>query len=329
MKGPRDDPAPILIGLTGDVMIGRLVEETLQFKEPAYIWGNTLSLLQSADFNLVNLEAALTRSTHEVPKVFNFKACPERAEALRLAPVHAANLANNHSLDYGLEGLEETLKVLDQAEILHAGAGNNIAEAKKPVITTVKGIKIGIIGCTDNEPSWIATARRPGTRYIEIAPSGLREIENEVKDLRGKVDLVILTIHWGPNMRESPSGIFEDFARGAIDAGVDIFHGHSAHIFQGVEIYKSKVILYDTGDFIDDYMVDPSLRNDRSFFFIVEAVKGKILSLRLFPVLIRNCQVNISKGKDRLETMERMEALSKKYGTSFSRDEAGLFTEVR
>jgi len=328
MKIPKTAENTITIGLTGDVMIGRLVEKILAREDLSYIWGDTLAMMRSTDMNLINLEAALTTSDKAVYKVFNFKAKPERVEALKLASVAVANLANNHCLDFSEEGLLETLEVLDTAEIPHIGAGKNLDEARKPLVIEVEGVKIGILGFTDNEPSWIATRHSPGTNYIDIDEKGLEVVTNEVQKIRKSVDLVILTIHWGPNMRERPPNRFKNFARGAVDSGVDIFHGHSAHIFQGVEIYNNKVIFYDTGDFVDDYYVDPILRNDRSFFFTVEVSKKGIAAIHLIPTLIEKFQVNLSKGREKEETLERMQMMSKEFGTEFTKLPEGFLAKV-
>lgn len=179
------------------------------------------------------------------------------------------NLANNHILDYSEEGLEETVKVLDHAHILHVGAGKNRQESLAPCILEKQGIKVGILGCTDNEPSWKASSTYPGTFFVEVGD--IEALKEPLQRLRQQVDLLILSIHWGPNMQKKPPPAFRKFAYALIDLGVDIIHGHSAHVFQGVEIYKNKLILYDTGDFVDDYAVDPILRNDLSFFFIIKA----------------------------------------------------------
>lgn len=309
-------------------MIGRLVDEFLDTVHPGYIWGDLLPELCATDLNLINLEAALTSNSKMVPKVFNFKAKPRRVELLNLAQVKVANLANNHSLDYATEGLLETLSVLRKANILPVGGGENIDKARAPVILNVKGIHIGILGFTDNEPSWLASSHTPGVNYIEINDIGLQTLTKELIKLRSQVDLIILTMHWGPNMVERPPVYFQSFARKAVDAGVDIFHGHSAHLFQGVEIYQHKVIFYDCGDFVDDYYVDPMLRNDCSFFFIVEATKKGILSIKLLPTLIERFQVNFAKGKEKELTIQRMQRLSKEFGTQFVETDRGLSIQV-
>lgn len=317
----------ITIGIAGDVMIGRLVNDCLNEVPLTYLWGDLLPLFKGCDLNLINLEAALTKSQEKVPKVFNFKADPNKVLALIDASIHLVNLANNHVLDYSEKGLLETLETLDRAHILHVGAGKNAHEAKQPVIVSRQGIRIGILGCTDNEPSWIATQNQPGIRYIEVGD--LKAIEEDITKLRSQVDLLILSMHWGPNMRERPPAYFTDFAHRLIESGVDIIHGHSAHIFQGVEVYKEKLILYDTGDFVDDYYVDPYLRNDRSFFFVIEADKQGMLNLRLVPVLISNCQVNHAQGKDANETLLRMKRLSEEMKTVLTIENGELIKKLR
>lgn len=285
-------------------MIGRLVNKHLDRSSPAYIWGNLLPVLREMDFNCVNLETALTLSEKIVSKRFNFKADPKKVTVLPEGTVHAVNIANNHILDFAFEGLEETLRTLDHAHILHVGAGRNISEAKAPAFYEKKGIKIGLIGCTDNQPSWKAAATHPGVNFVRVGD--LEALRESIVALRAKVDLLILSIHWGPNMRKRPSAEFRDFAHELIDCGVDILHGHSAHVFQGVEIYKKKIILYDTGDLVDDYAIDPILRNDRSFYFVIEADKHGLDSLKMIPIIIADFQVNISHAQETLDEMKTL-----------------------
>lgn len=313
----------VTIAFTGDVMIGRLVNEFLDTMPPEYIWGDTLQELIAADLRVINLEAALTTSADEVSKVFNFKADPVKVKSLTCASIDLVNLANNHVLDYSEEGLLETLHVLDRANIQHVGAGRNITQAKAPVIFSINGIRIGFLGCTDNESSWLASESSSGTFYLKV--DDFKSIQKEIAALRPQVDFLVLTIHWGPNMVERPPSSFVRFAHQLMDAGVDLLHGHSAHIFQGIEIYKRKPILYDTGDYVDDYYVDPQLRNDRSFLFLIEIGKQGVHSIRLIPVLISNFQVNHAHGDDASSTLRRMQSLSSEFNTHFEiKGEVGL-----
>src|SRR3970282_2581003 len=139
-----------------------------------------------------------------------------------------------------------------------------------------------------------------------------------ISTLDKKTDLVIVSIHWGPNMNEEPERHFIDFAHAMIEHGADIIHGHSAHNFHGIELYRHKLILYDTGDFVDDYAVDPYFRNDHSFFFKVEASQQGIEKVVLIPVLISKYQVNLASGEDYKWSIQRMQKLSSKFGTKLS-----------
>jgi poly-gamma-glutamate capsule biosynthesis protein CapA/YwtB (metallophosphatase superfamily) len=299
----------VTLGLMGDVMIGRLVNEFLDIA-PAYaIWGDLLDELHATDLNLINLELAFTKCNEAVQKTFNFKADPDKVQSLVEGRVDVVNLANNHILDYTTKGLFETLFALNKAHILHVGAGKHLSEARQPVIVTRRGIKIGILGATDNEPSWGATEHKPGVRYLKV--NDLESALSDIIPLKNQVDLLIFSYHWGPNMRQVPTENFVHFAHQLIDHGVDIFHGHSAHVFQGVEEYKKGLILYDTGDFIDDYAVDPLLRNDQSFLFLVEASKAGYQKLRMIPTEIRGFCAHRAKEKAAEEIQARMEDLSK------------------
>ncbi len=140
-------------------------------------------------------------------------------------------------------------------------------------------------------------------------------------------ETVIFSNHWGPNMVERPNDLFRRFARAVIDRGADVYYGHSAHVFQGVEIYRNKPILYDTGDFIDDYAVDPRLRNDRSFLFRVSVEKGEFGRLELLPVALSYARVDLATGNEREAILGRMERLSIEMGTTFVRLQDRLVLE--
>ncbi|GAB4236378.1 MAG: CapA family protein [Chlamydiales bacterium] len=317
----------ITIALMGDVMLGRLVGEALaKGKSDVFPWGDFLPLLQSVDFRLLNLENALTLSEKKVPKVFNFKTIPEHVAVLKSASIDVVNLANNHILDYGEEGLIDTLETLDKAGIEHVGAGVSFNEAAKGIICEKKGIKIGILGCTDNEPTWLAKEKKPGTHYIRVGD--ISSLETIIPTLKSMVDLLILSIHWGPNMKLRPDSTFRKFAKQLIDLGVDIIHGHSAHVFQGIEIYKNKLILYDTGDFIDDYSIDSELRNDLSFLYLIDVMDSEIQTLRLIPNKIQGFRANRAGRLASEFAIDRMITLSKELGTSFDISQGELYVRL-
>ncbi len=318
----------LTIGLVGDVMLGRLVNKFLPEKNYSYPWGDVLPLLKKIDLNIINLENTFTNSNKIIPKTFNFKAYPDRVKILKEGNIHIANLANNHILDFSYEGMFETIETLDKEKIKHVGAGKNIEEAEKSLHIKLKNTNIAIIGLTDNEPEWKADNKKPGVNYIEFNKSSAKSLEKTLKEIKNKVDILILSLHWGPNMTKEPSEDFKDFAHSAIDYGADIIHGHSAHIFQGIEIYKKKVIMYDTGDFIDDYAIDPFLRNDRSFLFLVEMGNKKFNRVILYPTIISNFKVNFAKGKDFNEILQRMRFLCKEMKTEIKKSKNNLYIEI-
>ncbi len=326
----------ITLALTGDVMLGRGVDEALAGMRPDEPWGDTLSLLDSADLRIVNLECAIT--THEnpwnrTPKTFHFRADPSRAiRVLRAARIDACSLANNHTLDFEEEGLLDTLKHLDGAGIRHAGAGRDLAEAaRQAILDGPDKEKVALLAFTDNEPPFAAGVDRPGTNYLptSLEPEVLDRVEEAISGAReAGADSILFSNHWGPNMMERPRDLFRRFARAVVDRGADVYFGHSAHVFQGVEIYRGKLILYDTGDFIDDYAVDERLRNDRSFVFLVSVEGGEFRRLELFPVVLSYALTGLATGGEREEILRRMERLSAEMGTTFVSREGSLVLEA-
>ena len=327
----------ISLALIGDVMLGRKVDEALKdHMRPEEPWGDVMPLLKTADLRIINLECAITDNEQpwtRTPKVFHFRAKPSAIETLRTARVDVCSLANNHTLDFEEQGLLDTLKHLEAAGIRHAGAGRNQNEAADPAILTVRvgrTHRVALLAFTNNEPPFAAGTDRPGTNYLPVSldPSVLGRVERAVADVREMgVDTVIFSNHWGPNMVQRPNEIFRRFARAVIDRGVDIYYGHSAHVFQGVEIYRGKPILYDTGDFIDDYAVNSELRNDWSFLFQVSVEGGRFERLDLTPVKLSYARVDLATSGEREAILDRMEHLSAEMGTVFARSEGTLVLE--
>ncbi len=318
------------IAFIGDVMLGRGVNEEIAVHPPEYFWGNAIDVLRSADAVIANLECAITvrgERWRETPKAFYFRADPAAVNVLKAANVKCVSLANNHTLDYGEEGLADTLGNLDAAGIARAGAGRNRAEAEAPALIEIADYKMGFIAMTDNEPSFAARPDRPGTNYLEIGVDRATRslIAREVAEAkRLGADLVILSLHWGPNMVISPPPHFRDFARMAVDSGVDVVYGHSAHIFQAVQSYNRSLIMYDTGDFLDDYAVDPILRNDWSFIFAVEADREGVKRLRMIPVRLSYARVDLASGEEFEEIRLRMKMLCEEFKTPLSDVPEGL-----
>ena len=320
------------LALCGDVMLGRLVDRAVRERGPAYPWGDTLPLLRSADVRLINLECVIATGGLPWPeKTFHFRAGVEAVDALRCAGIDYVSLANNHVLDFQAPALLELLDHLTRAGIAHAGAGRTLAEAARPALLEARGLRIGVVAVTDYDGEWSAEPHRPGVHHVPITldPAGLGRVQAGVARARDAgADLVIVSAHWGPNMRPRPPAHFRAFARAVLDSGAHLFHGHSAHVFQGVEASAGRVILYDTGDFVDDYAVDPALRNDQGLLFLASVAPGRVLSLEAVPVRIGRCQVNVAREPDRTEIAERFRQLSAELGTRIADAGDRLVVEV-
>jgi len=323
----------ITLALAGDVMLGRWVNVAILKYGPLYPWGDLLPLVQSADLFLINLECVIAESGEPFlpPRVFYFRADPKAIEVLTMAGVDYVTLSNNHAMDFQAPALLETIRHLDEHGIAHAGAGRNLEEASRFTLLEAKGITIGVVAFADHFREYAATEDRAGTNVIPITVDEpyFSRVRQSIEEARAAgADLVIFSIHWGPNMRQIPTTEFREFARAVMDAGADIFHGHSAHVFQGIEIYRGKPILYDTGDLIDDYDVDDVLKNDQQFLFLVTATRNGVKKIELVPVIIFLAQVNNAHGATFDQIHERMRELSATMGTEVRREGNRLVIEM-
>ncbi len=323
----------ITLALAGDVMLGREVNEMILVNGPLYPWGDLLPLVRTADLFLINLECVIADSGDPFlpPRVFYFRADSRAIEVLTAAGVDYVTLSNNHAMDFQGPALLETIQHLDEHRIAHAGAGRNPEEASRFALLEAEGFKVGVVAFADHFREYAATEVSPGTNVIPITVEEpyFSRVEQSIEAVRAAgADLVVFSIHWGPNMRHVPPPEFKEFARAVMDAGADVFHGHSAHIFQGIEIYKGKPILYDTGDLIDDYYVDVVHKNDQQFLFLVTATGSGVESIELVPVLISNAQVNTAHGTVLDQIHERMQELSAAMGTEVRRKGDHLVIDV-
>jgi hypothetical protein len=323
----------ITLALAGDVMLGRLVNEVILQNGPLYPWGDLLPLVQTADLFLINLECVIAESGEPFlpPRVFYFRADPKAIEVLTSAGVDYVTLSNNHAMDFQGPALLETIRHLDEHGITHAGAGGNLEEASRYALLEAKGFKVGVVAFADHFQEYAATEDSPGTNVIPITLEEpyFNRVAGSIQAVRAAgADLVVFSIHWGPNLRTVPPPEFKQFARAVMDAGADIFHGHSAHLFQGIEIYKGKPILYDTGDLIDDYYVDPEYKNDQQLLFLVTVTGSGVERVELVPVLISYAQVNTARGEVFDQIYERMQERSAAMGTEIRREGDRLVIDV-
>jgi poly-gamma-glutamate synthesis protein (capsule biosynthesis protein) len=332
------------IGFVGDVMFGRTVDRRQRRRPADAVWADLRPRLRALDGLVINLECCLsTRGTEwtETYRPFHFRADPDWAvPALRAVGVDCCALANNHVLDYGPAALRDTLDALDDAGIARVGAGRDRDEALAPATFEVGDdeTRVTVVSFTDNTPEYAASVETPGTAHVDLDESTESGLAVES---RGRVDralaaaratgpdLLVASVHLGPNMVERPPRAVERFSRWLADAGVDVVHGHSAHAFNGVEV-RDGVLMHDTGDFVDDYRVDSRLRNDRSFLFVlvVDSDGDTLVELRLHPVEIGDCAVHEATGEVARWCRRTMRDRSEPYGTTFHEEDGTLVVPI-
>lgn len=203
----------------------------------------------AGDLFIVNQEFPFSSRGEAAPdKQFTFRLPPERVELLKQMGIDWVTLANNHALDFGEEALADTLDTLDQAGIVHVGAGRNLEEAKAPAVAEIKGKRIGLIGATRviPETSWNASSEKPGM-LVTYDPSMTLE---EIGKLKESCDFVAVYVHWGIERDERPQEYQRTMGKQYIDAGADLVIGSHPHVLQGIEYYKGKPIVYSLGNFV-------------------------------------------------------------------------------
>jgi poly-gamma-glutamate synthesis protein (capsule biosynthesis protein) len=211
--------------------------------------GAVREYLTGADLTLANFENPVIRDAVWHPDATTFTGDLRLMPVLDQAGLDGVTLGNNHILDAGTTGLNETMRHLDDAGIAHAGAGMNLAEARKPMVFDLGGTKVGVLSYLD-VPSygWAwATQTAPGT-----APLLQDIMEEDIKRLRPRVDLILVMPHWGKEYIATPEPQQVDLAHAAIDAGADIVIGGHAHWPKGIEMYEGKPTFYGVGNFLLD-----------------------------------------------------------------------------
>jgi poly-gamma-glutamate synthesis protein (capsule biosynthesis protein) len=263
----------------------------------SYIWGDALAELEarSPHHRIVNLETSVTTSDEALPKGINYRMHPRNVPCLAAARIDCCILANNHILDWGVDGLLETLATLRGAGIATAGAGRNIADAARPAILEgPRGIRLLVFGFaspTSGVPKdWAATRARAGLQLLpDFAASTATRVAEQIRAHRRRDDLVVASIHWGGNWGYEVPSAQREFAHRLVDAGVvHVIHGHSSHHPKGIEVYRGRLILYGCGDFLNDYEGIAGYEEFRSelvvaYFVALDAASGRLTSLKMVP----------------------------------------------
>jgi len=353
---------PLILFLCGDVMPGRGIDQILshpcdpRLYEPyvrdarhyvelaervngpiprpvdfSYVWGDALAELErrAPDVRIINLETAVTRSNdYWRNKGINYRMSPQNLPCLTAAGIDVCALANNHVLDWGYAGLDETLEALGEANIKTAGVGRDAAQAAAPALLKTRGTGRVIMFSFGLENSgipsrWAASKEKPGINLLgELTDATVRRIKEDVEREKRAGDIAVASIHWGSNWGYAIDPEEREFARGLIDqAGIDVIHGHSSHHFKGIEVYREKPILYGCGDFLDDYEGIGGYEEFRSdlvlmYFVSMERRTGRLGELKMVPMRIKRFRLHRVSEQDARWLGERVNRECAKLGTS-------------
>jgi poly-gamma-glutamate capsule biosynthesis protein CapA/YwtB (metallophosphatase superfamily) len=305
----------VKLALAGDTMLGRGVGERLAHDPQHTLFSPELvEITREADLFVLNLECCISARGEPVRgRTFHFRAPPVVTETLVRIGVDCVTLANNHALDYGPDALLDTLAHLDAAGIRFVGAGKDSASARAPLVLETGGFRLGVAGFSDHPSEYAAQATRPGIAYAEpgrLLPEWLTELPD--------ADAVLVTPHWGPNMTTEPPDFVRRAAQALVDAGATIVAGHSAHVFHGVAPH----VLYDLGDFVDDYAVDPVLRNDLGLLVLVDLCDDR---LEAVPLKLEYAHTRLATGDEAAWIARRFTAACAALGTEVA-EESGRLT---
>jgi poly-gamma-glutamate synthesis protein (capsule biosynthesis protein) len=275
--------------------------------DPAYVWGDALAELQRMrpDVRIVNLETAVTVSEETWPeKEVCYRMHPANVACLRAAAIDCCVLANNHVMDWGRRGLEETLDVLHGAGIHTAGAGRDDREAAAPAALAVPGrgrVLVFAFGLESSgvPPEWAAGTGRPGVNFLaDLSARSVELVAAHVSAAKQPGDFALASIHWGANWGFGIPAEQRTFVEGLVDvAGVDLVHGHSSHHVKGIEVVRGKLVLYGCGDFLNDYEGIAGAEEYRDdlglmYFPTLDAASGRLVRLAMTPTQIRHFRVN-------------------------------------
>jgi poly-gamma-glutamate capsule biosynthesis protein CapA/YwtB (metallophosphatase superfamily) len=304
----------VTVALLGDTMLGRGVGRALATTPPeGLVAPQVRAALGEADLVVLNLECCISergRPWDAPGKPFFFRAPPRAVELLVLLGADCVTLANNHALDFGFDALADTLDLLVGAGIAAVGAGPDLERARRPATLAAGGLRVAVLGVTDHPPDFAAGPDRPGVAFADLR----RRVPDWLAEGVGAADAeaVLVTPHWGPNMTSEPVGHVRRAAAALVDAGATLVAGHSAHVPHGV----AGPVLYDLGDFLDDYRVDPRLRNDLGLLFLVTLDGHGPVRLEALPLKLDFCHTRLATGEDAAWTRRRFRSACTALGTT-------------
>jgi poly-gamma-glutamate capsule biosynthesis protein CapA/YwtB (metallophosphatase superfamily) len=275
----------LTVAVVGDIMLGGTAAPELARYGYDYPFERIGKLLRDADLAFGNLEGPLTIRGEAQRKQYVFRSPPDLvAPALARAGFDIVSLANNHSMDYSVEGLRDTMQALQSAGIRHVGAGENLAAARQPALLERGGGRVAVLAysLTFPEDFW-AEDHRPGTAFGHED-----QVRADVASARSKADIVLVSFHWGQEGSTELRDYQRKLGHAAIEAGAAAVIGHHPHVLQGVERYRGGVILYSLGNFVfGSYSRDAT----RSVVAVLSFRDGRVREVAFHPINVKNADV--------------------------------------
>ncbi len=306
-------------------------------KSPAsydYIWGDALEVWEenSPNLKLINLETSIT--THDEPwpgKGINYRMHPENIRVVTAAGIDHCSLANNHTLDWGRKGLEETIHTLQAAGITFSGAGQNEQQAEEASALDTPNGRVLVFSYGSQSSGvpgmWAAEPGLSGVNLLpDLSEKTLRIIKQQIESIKKPGDIVIFSVHWGANWGYSIPERHREFAHRLIDeAGVDLIFGHSSHHPLGIEVHNGKLIIYGAGDFINDYEGITGKEEYRGeltlmYFPEIDHSNGLLKALKMVPMEVKKFRLKRAGPKDAGWLKNTLDREGKPLGTSVRMD---------
>ncbi|QGV80263.1 CapA family protein [Streptomyces ficellus] len=303
---------------------------------PAWPWGDALAVLDRArpDVRVVNLETSVTADgTFAAGKEVHYRMHPGNLPCLTAVRPDVCALANNHVLDFGRPGLEETLDALAGAGLRAAGAGRDADEAWRPAVVDLGDRRVVLVAFgTESSgipPGWAATGDRPGVAFLP-APTyeAAAAVTDRIRAVRRPGDVVVASVHWGSNWGYGVPRDHVRFAHALVDGGVDIVHGHSSHHPRPLERYRGGLVLYGCGDLVDDYEGITGYEHYRDdlrplYLVTAEPGSGRPPGVRIVPMQARRMRLRHASRADAEWLRATLDRVSRGFGVRVALDAAG------
>lgn len=295
----------------GDILLDRGIRTIIKNKGVDYPFNDVRNLLKDYGLAFCNLECPITSQGVPLNKIYCFQADTTFFNGLKNSGLNIFSLANNHTIDWGRNGLMETKQIIERNNLYAVGAGENQKEARSATIVMKNDLRFAFFAYVEMALEgivWMEDKAGPAQATIE-------EIVDEIKGVRDAVDFIIVSFHWGIENQRYPTINQIQWAHKVVDAGADLVIGHHPHVLQGIEIYKNRFILYSLGNFIFD---QNKLYQCQSGIFSCIFKKGKIDSVSFLPVWLNRFCPNLAKGTKSRSIEREIKKFSNADNTKFT-----------